>query len=215
MTLHRAERSDWGKIAPNKRSRWQHIAAKSNGVLTPGNFMSVLGGLLVSYGLYLIVNGDLVWGTLAIFFGRLGDVMDGYLADITGTKSPTGEALDAALDKTIMVFALIILTTQTLLPLGVVIVMAAHAILNSLVGVWGRIKKRKVHPSAEGKLGVGLEWLSVGLFLTAAAASGHLAWLEMICLLAAWAAFAGFVVLGVRSSLDYTEQIIKGTSRAE
>lgn len=214
MSLHRAVRPDWGDVPHNKRSRWQQIAAASNGVLTPGNFMSVLGALLVSYGLYLIVDGDLILGTLGIFFGRLGDIMDGYLADLTGTKSPTGEALDAALDKVVIIFALVILAVQELLPLGVVIVMAVHAFINSFVGIWGRIKKRKIHPSSSGKLGVGVEWLSVGLFLTAAAVSDNLGWLRLAILALAWVTFAIFVFLGTRSSLDYTKQIIKGNHGA-
>ena len=92
MNLHRVEGvADWAKPNLPKLSKIQKIASKTNGTITPGNILSVTGGLFVVSGLVDIYRGDeMKRGIRKVGIGRAIDIIDGIVADKTGTKSPLG-----------------------------------------------------------------------------------------------------------------------------
>lgn len=165
MSLHRAIRSDWSNVAPQQRNFWQRLAAGSRGVITPGNFISLLGAILVVYGLWVLTEHHLREGFELVFVGRMADILDGFVADRTKTKSPLGEAIDASTDKILVVCALVILLDHQLLPLFVGICMAIHAAYVSSISIIARRLRVAIHPSRSGKLCGAFEWLCVGFYL--------------------------------------------------
>ena len=165
MSLHRAIRSDWSEVPPQKRNIWQRWAAASHGVLTPGNLISIIGAALVIFGLYLLTQDYLISGFATVIVGRLADILDGLLAELTKTKSPLGEGVDASIDKILIVVSLFVLLDRQLIPLLIGIVMAIHAIYMIVLSSISRRVKTFLHPSRSGKLCAVFEWLSVGLFL--------------------------------------------------
>jgi phosphatidylglycerophosphate synthase len=214
MRLHRALRSDWSDIAPQQRTTVQRWAAGSRGVITPGNLVSLAGGVLVVWGLYEISHRQLVTGVTAILVGRLADILDGIVADATQTKSPLGEALDASLDKLLIVLALYVLLHDHLLPLPVGIGMAVHAVYSIGVSSVARAWNVDLHPSRAGKLGALFEWLSVGLYLLSDIFRQQQQSITLTRDIAA-ISFGLFVVTSVMSSLHYTQHVyFKQTMRS-
>ena len=203
MKLHRATRSDWSEVAPVQRNIWQRWAAGSHGVLTPGNIVSLIGVVLVVSGLYDLSHGQLIGGTAFLLIGRLADILDGLVADYTKTKSPLGEAVDATVDKILIVATLFVLIDKQLLPLLVGVIMAVHAVY--AIGVSSVARKLRVHlhPSRAGKLGALFEWTCVGLYLFGDILN-HLHHSTTLVRGAAFICFAAFAVTAVMSSLNYT-----------
>src|SRR5580700_510193 len=152
MKLHRALRSDWSEVAPQQRTLWQRAAACSHGVITPGNFITLIGAVFVIIGLYDLAHAQLITGVALLLIGRMADILDGMVADHTKTKSPLGEAVDAATDKILTIVALYVLLDNQLIPLIVGLVMAVHAVYNILVSTVARRLHVSLHPSSTGKL---------------------------------------------------------------
>jgi len=203
MKLHRATRSDWSEIAPLQRNIWQRTAASTRGVITPGNIVSLIGVILVVRGLYALSHGQLIGGTAALLIGRLADILDGLAAELTKTKSPLGEGVDATVDKILIVAALYVLIDKQLLPLVVGLVMAVHAAY--AIGVSSVARKLRVHlhPSRAGKLGALFEWTCVGFYLLSDILK-HLQHRISLAHAAAVICFVAFVVAAFISSLNYT-----------
>ena len=203
MKLHRATRSDWSEVAPVQRNIWQRWAAASHGVITPGNIVSFIGVVLVVSGLYDLEHSQLIGGTAFLLIGRLADILDGLVADYTKTKSPLGEAVDATVDKILIVAALYVLIDKQLIPLLVGAFMAVHAVY--AIGVSSVARKIRVdlHPSRAGKLGAFFEWTCVGLYLLGDILNSQHHSTSLTRGVAA-ICFAAFVVTAVISSLNYT-----------
>lgn len=206
MKLHRAIRSDWSDIPPQERSMWQRWASGSRGIITPANIISILGAILVVIGLFFLSSGQLIDGIWAIFIGRVADILDGMVADYTKTKSPLGEAIDASVDKVVIVLALFVLVDKNLLPILIGLTMGIHALYNAGVSVVARRFKISLHPSRAGKLSAVFEWGTVVFYLLGdiltqrqhSPAIGHDVGLV---------SFGLFVILAVWSSLNYTRSV--------
>lgn len=203
--LHRADRkADWETVPEHKRNLCQKLAAASNGWLTPGNLISVAGGVLTIAGL-LQLRDELAsgGGLLLIAVGRFADVADGYIAAKTGTKSPLGSWLDPAIDKILSVIAVILLWTAALVPPIVLLAIAIQSIFNSIIGIGVARRGLRMHISKEGKLAMAAIWICILLFLLykfwqfdAEEASG-------VALMSAYTVFGAFLILGFRSSRKY------------
>lgn len=171
MNLHRAEKQgDWANIPEQERNIFQKIAAKTDGVVTPGNITSVAGGLLVLSGLRDIYKGRTRRGIAKIGIGRIGDLIDGTVADKTGTKGPKGEATDAGVDKALMAATLPVLVKRGVLPLHAAGLIGAQNIASAGLAVEAKKRGHTLHPSEEGKKAVFGQWSVVGLYVLAAAA---------------------------------------------
>src|SRR5437764_4120352 len=100
MDMHRSTGlPDWENVSQNDWNRWQRHAQATHSLITPGNVISILGLLGVFLSLLLINNTHYRLGLIILAVSRLLDIVDGWAAQITGTKSPFGERIDAATDK--------------------------------------------------------------------------------------------------------------------
>jgi len=171
MDLHRAHKiPDWDATPPAKRNRWQRLAARTHGLATPGNAATILGLGLVMVGLVAIGCGDFVPGLLIVMLGRSADVLDGFVAARTRTKSRIGEALDAGADKIAIAGTLVVLVLRHVLPLWLAVAIAIKSAANVVFAAIAQSQDRPLHPSGAGKLATGGEWLALGLLIGAKAA---------------------------------------------
>jgi phosphatidylglycerophosphate synthase len=169
MNLHRSgSKPEWEGVDPERRNIFQRIAAKTRGILTPANVVTVAGAGLVASGLMDIYSGHMYRGVAKICVGRTADLVDGAIADKTGTKSPAGEVLDVVTDKAEMAAALPALVASDILPVAAGGLILAQNIAVSALSVYAKRKGRILHPSKEGKLTTFGQWATIGFYALAA-----------------------------------------------
>ena len=177
MQLHRTTgQPDWADIKPAQRNRWQRLAAATNGVITPANAVTVIGLVLVVYGLIKIGRGSYWVGLIAVAIGRLLDVVDGWLAQSTATKSPLGEIMDATVDKIGTFLTLIVFLTSGIGPRWIIVAVATPHILISIIVLVGRSRNVRLHPSRLGKLSMALLWVVLPGYVIVKALSAGTGW---------------------------------------
>jgi phosphatidylglycerophosphate synthase len=207
MQLHRARGNDWDTIATEQRNRWQAIASRTGGFVSPGNIITVIGGLLVAAGLILLAYQQNTWLAVALLLlGRLADLADGWTADRTGTKSPVGETFDAVIDKLELLGAVVVLWATALLPDVVFAALLLHVAYNSGLSVVERTRGRGLHPSRSGKLAAALEWIVIPLYVVDAGNHVRGGW-HTVVFGSASILFVVIICLALVSSLDYTRQL--------
>lgn len=198
MKLHRATRKpDWARISRRHRNFWQRLAMATNGVVTLGNLLTLIGFVMVVVGLVELVQQHYWSGVWILFVSRLLDIADGWAAELTGTKSPLGEALDAGLDKLSVLLAIIVFLTCSIIPVwAVVVLVAPHVIIAAISGAAIR-RGHRLHPSLAGKISMALGWFTLGGFLLMKAANvGAASWLAWVTyVLTAGSAVAGFYAI--------------------
>lgn len=169
-SLHRAgKRPDWSRVSRRRWNIWQRVAGNSGGVLTVGNTFTVIGFCLVLIGLTMVAADMNWWGLILIGGGRICDLLDGWLADRTQTKSPLGEMLDTTADKLETAAALIVLTLLGVLPWPAALLVFVP---QASVGLWALswwLRGKQPHPSRLGKLGMAAVWVGLGFFIAQAA----------------------------------------------
>jgi len=163
MNLHRSDsKPDWTDVKTSDRTLWQNIAARTRGVVTPSNAVTVVGLGLVIIGLALIVQGQDWLGIGLVIVGRLLDLVDGWFAELTQTKGPLGELFDATADKIGTILTIIILYTTLLAPWWLLTAMLLPHLIISAISLQARRQKVQLHPSRLGKVSMAALW--VGLF---------------------------------------------------
>lgn len=174
LSLHRSEKQpDWELLEPGKKpNAWQRMAARTKGWFTPGNVVTGAGSVLSFDGLADIASGNKSTGLIKLAIGRTADVVDGTVADKTGTKSPLGEALDAGLDKVQTAAAIGVLAVENIVPLEVIGVLGVEQVAIAGLTMVARRRGRLLHPSRSGKLNMGFLWGSFGSFVAAEVAKG-------------------------------------------
>ncbi|HSH18294.1 MAG TPA: CDP-alcohol phosphatidyltransferase family protein [Candidatus Saccharimonadales bacterium] len=173
MNLHRIEgKPEWADVKPASRNVWQKVAARSDGIITIGNYFSLLGLLSVPFGLKLILDGRYVAGVIILLLGRLCDLLDGFLADKTGTKSPLGEKIDAVFDKLSTGVAVIVLALSGLVPWWVIVLLVLPHVITTVLATATYLKGSIMHPSLPGKLSMAAGWLTMLAFVLTYAFSG-------------------------------------------
>ncbi len=169
MSLHRAStKPDWELVPPTERSVFQRAAAATHGIIAPANIVTAVGFGMVLYGLWLITLEAYLSGVMFLAAGRVLDVVDGAVAEATKTKSPLGEMLDAVVDKTSTLIAVIVLLAVGTIPWWVVAVLSLPQFI--ITGVIAYKKRRHVstHPTRQGKLSMATAWIGiVGLVVSA------------------------------------------------
>jgi phosphatidylglycerophosphate synthase len=177
VKLHHTSGSpDWASIAPEARTSLQRIAAATQGIVTLPNFLSVGGFVLVCGGLLYISGDKLLAGVVAIAAGRLCDLLDGGVAERTGTKSPVGEAVDAGCDKLGALATLVVLGAEGIVPWWAVGLIGAQNVANGIIGIVGWQRHTHLHPVRAGKLSTALEWAAFLCFILAAGWSALWDW---------------------------------------
>ena len=168
MQLHRTTgKADWLAIPPKSHTTWQRLAARTHGIVTPSNAVTVVGLALALIGLHEILNKHYLPGTVLLATGRVCDVLDGWIAELTRTKSPLGELLDAGIDKTLTILAVVVFFAAHLAPAWALIALVIPHILIVAIMLSWRIRKRAIHPSLVGKLSMAGAWLSLLMFALA------------------------------------------------
>lgn len=170
MNLHRTTgQADWVSVAENERNVWQRLAAQTNDVVTVANVVTMIGFALVIYGLVEIIAHRYYLGSILLTIGRLCDLADGWLADITRTKSPLGELLDAVIDKLGTAATVIALFIAAVGPWWLLAGLLLPHILIALVITAKRRAGTRIHPSRIGKLSMAAAWVGlIGLVLVSA-----------------------------------------------
>lgn len=166
--MHRSEEeAEWHSIPTSEWNKFQIFADKHGEWATPANLISGIGAVLTVSGLILLGSNNssnAVAGVAAIGFGRAMDVLDGFVAAKTGTKSPTGEKVDAGVDSALMIGALAILMNNDTFPVAQGLATAAvTATKIAFTAIAGR-KNNEIHTSRAGKLGVFGLWGGIGSY---------------------------------------------------
>jgi phosphatidylglycerophosphate synthase len=164
MNLHRSDNiADWEKFDIEKLNIFQKVASKTRGVITPGNILSITGGLMVVSGLVDIYSGDKERrGIWKVGVGRLIDVIDGVVADKTGTKSPLGEAVDASVDKLAMAGIVGVFVRREIITKQTAKHILAQNISNIAITGLARSTGADLHPSSSGKQAMLLQGMTLG-----------------------------------------------------
>lgn len=166
MKLHRTNgRPDWATVASSDYTIWQKIAAATHGYVTPGNITTICGLALVAIGLLQLVAGEYVAGGVFVVIGRLLDLVDGWLAELTQTKSPLGEVMDAAADKVETLGAVAVLLVAEIAPLWVLLALVVPHVIIAGIAFVGRLRGAQLHPSRIGKMSMALLWIVVFGFI--------------------------------------------------
>lgn len=188
---------------------WQKLAAKTHGVLTPGNLLSVGGAGILSAGLVCLYNGSLGMGLSLVIVGRIADIADGVVAAKTGTKSPLGEALDATVDKLALLATVITLLMTGLTPWLIVLAFTLFNAVNAVCGGLARLQSAKIHPSKFGKFAAALQWLTIVLFLLSALLAGNQAGMAGTIIAAlGWICFVNASVISSIATIGYILKVI-------
>lgn len=205
MNLHRSgSKAEWTNVPEGERNLAQKVAARTGGIVTPGNLVSMAGGLLVLSGLNDIYHGRDKRGVAKIGIGRIGDMVDGTVAEKTKTKSPTGEAVDAGIDKVLMAAAIPVLVKRDVLPKSAAGLIVAQNIASAAIAVEGKRREIGIHPSEDGKKSVAAQWGSIGLYsLAIVARKADAPKLAEGLEAAALASLAGATLTGVSAVNDY------------
>lgn len=170
MKLHRSEsKPDWQAIDINSQNAWQRIAASTNGLVTPGNLVTLIGIGLVVWGLFDVLRENYWSGSVLIIIGRLCDLLDGWLAESTGTKSPLGELLDASIDKLGTILTIVIFYIANLAPFWVLTLLLLPHIVIIAISIIARRNNVTLHPSRVGKVSMAALWVALfGLLIVRA-----------------------------------------------
>lgn len=206
MKLHQSgKEAEWIATPIEARTFWQRLAYRTHGTVTPGNITSVLGGVLVFWGLY-IVHTQATFGILLVIVGRLADIADGILADRSKTKSPLGEAVDATMDKFTAAGVLIIFVHDAMLPLIPALCIAVQLGLNAALALYARVRHITMHPSKFGKISAFIAWGALLLFPVASRLhAGSI--IRLLIETLAYALFGIFVILGSLATVAYLRTV--------
>jgi phosphatidylglycerophosphate synthase len=163
MNLHRSDSNpDWTNVKPADRTVWQNVAISTRGIVTPPNIITVIGLGLVIIGLLFVTQRQDWLGIGLIIMGRLIDLVDGWLSELTQTKSPVGELFDAAADKIGTILTIIVFYAALLAPWWLLTAMLLPHIIIAVISFQARRQKKQLHPSRLGKVSMAALW--VGLF---------------------------------------------------
>ncbi len=170
--MHRAGKvADWETIEPHRWSKSQKLAAATGGVVTPGNILSVVGGVFVAAGLIDVYQGKKTRrGVWKIGIGRAIDVIDGIVADRTETKSPIGEAVDATIDKLAMAGIVAVFAKKNIISKRTAWHIITQNAANVAITGVARALDIDIHASAAGKQAMLLQGMTLGFNGLAAAA---------------------------------------------
>jgi cardiolipin synthase len=177
MNLHRSSKQpDWDIIPESDRTPIQQLAKATNGLVTPPNIITVLGLGIVIVGLLFIVNQDYWTGLVLVAVGRLLDIVDGIVADKTGTKSSVGEIFDSAADKTGTILTVIAIIFAGIAEWWIIAALLIPQIVIPIVSFYKKRNGNGVHPTRTGKISMALAWVGiVGLLIVTAMGNAPLA----------------------------------------
>lgn len=146
---------------------WQRLAARTHGFVTPGNILTLAGGLVTLFGLWLLSAQHFGAAFWAIGFGRVCDILDGHIARLTRTAGPVGEIFDAGMDKIVILVAGVVLAVEHTAPLTVLLAIVSLQIIVALLAMGARLGHIQLHSSRVGKYSTFALWLALLLYVLA------------------------------------------------
>lgn len=167
------KKPDWENVPRDERNIFQHVAAHTYGLVTPGNILTLLGYLVTKSGYNSADKGNTGRALIKVGKGRLCDVLDGVAADKTGTKSPQGEMFDAIVDKKLMFDGLDIMGRKQLAPKSVVRIFGALSVANTISATEAKRKDIEMHSSKSGKIATFLKWVALVGYMSSRALEEH------------------------------------------
>ena len=168
MQLHRITgKADWLATPPQGHTIWQRLAARTHGIATPSNAITVAGFALVLIGLQEVLNQHYLPGMILLATGRICDILDGWLAELTSTRSRFGELLDAGIDKVLTILVVATFLAAHIAPGWALIALVTPQVLIVVTTLGWRIRKRAFHPSLVGKLSMAGVWVSLLIYALA------------------------------------------------
>lgn len=207
MKLHRVgKKPDWEKLRDRQRNFWQRLAVRTHSIVTPANIISILGLVLVVTGLVQIYDQEFWSGLAYVIVGRIFDILDGVIADKTGTKSHLGEVVDGTIDKLQMAIALPILVLASVLFWWQAVILFVLHSANALAGLVIKLRGGEFHTSRMGKYATTAQWEALALYLLLKA----LGWAGATLVLA-HVVFAISVLMGIQASRGYAKQFLYRT----
>ena len=192
QNLHRSgNRPQWEEITTSKPNLWQKLAAWSGGIIAPANVVTGAGLWLFCGGINDFTSGNRAKGMIKMAIGYGCDVGDGAVAELTRTKSPLGEVLDAGADKLRAAASLLILNSSGDIPTPAAQIMGARAVAMTGFTALARSQGVNTHSDLAGKHATFAESSAVMLYAgaTLAEESGHAA-------VAPWLRRAGHLAVG-------------------
>lgn len=160
--MHRANKqADWELIDSSEHNIFQKVASKTKGVVTPANAISVAGLILTVQGARNIKKHNDKIAILQIGLGRALDVVDGIVANKTGTKSPLGEAVDATFDKLAVASCLPPLYKRQIISRRFAGALAVQNLTNSALTVIAKTRGQEIHPDKAGKDSAFQSWTAI------------------------------------------------------
>jgi len=198
MKLHRTSgKPDWAQVALDRRNHFQKLAAATHGVLTPANVITIIGLATVVIGLAAILQTQYGTGVGFLIVGRLLDVVDGVVADLTATKAPLGEALDASVDKVGTFLTVVVLYAAHVADWRIITGLLLPQLVTLGIILYLRRIGKTVHPTRAGKLGMALLWVGIiGLVAVEA-------WAVPLLIIATGIAIALSIMFGLFSGWQY------------
>lgn len=168
MDLHHTPgKPQWELLPKEQWNKYQQRAAATNGWDTPGNRESAKGLVITLAGITSVALNQPLWGLVLIGWGRWKDVKDGKVAAQTGTKSPRGEAVDAAVDKIIIAAALPVIAIKDIVAPIIVIGLALQHGLSIIFTAIAKQRGRKIQPRQAGKITGFIQWTGICMSLVA------------------------------------------------
>lgn len=198
---------DWEEKDRSEWNVFQKVAAKTRGIVTPGNFVSTAGLVAVCHGLYQFTNGNKLAGAIEIGAGFAADAVDGYAADWTGTKSPLGKGVDAGFDKFKIGATLYALYVGDVLPWYTVATVGAQNVANTAFTLAAMKKGIEMQPEATGKTTM---WYQCGGM--ALSAFGHSIENTAVDVAGNIAAIGGTFYPGLKATAAYYEAAVSTTA---
>ncbi|MDB5167149.1 MAG: CDP-diacylglycerol-phosphatidylglycerol phosphatidyltransferase [Candidatus Saccharibacteria bacterium] len=170
MNLHRTSgKPDWENVKQVDRNIFQRLSAKTYGIISPANIITLIGLGIVIYGLIAILRQQFWLGLVLLAIGRLLDIIDGVVAESTQTKSPLGELFDAASDKVGTLLTIIVLIFAGITYWWVILALVIPQAVIPLVTFYKKTKGTNIHPTRQGKLSMATAWVGiVGLVIVKA-----------------------------------------------
>ncbi len=176
LKSHQASKiPDWEKegVDPLKWNIWQKIAAKTHGIITPGNAVTLLGASLSAAGIKDITHDHKLRGVVELALGGVFDRVDGSVADKTRTKGPVGEALDATTDNIIVAYSVASLVRAGIVPRRSAYAMGGLGLVKSGIALASKSRHREVHPDWIGKFAMGFQRTAFVLHVTESMAADN------------------------------------------
>ncbi len=168
MDLHHSSKTpDWEQIPAEQHNVWQKVANSSNGIVTPGNIITIAGAGLVFSGMNDIKQNRKFNAFSKIAIGRIADLADGYIANKTGTKSSKGEALDAAVDSVELALAIPMLVRREYLPMRTGLIYGIHKAVNGYASAKAKKNGYELHSSWSGKRAEAFRWGTIAFYALA------------------------------------------------